>query len=177
MKLPSRRIGLVAAALFLALLVGFAWSLAGHDGAVSARAQEAKPNQVPPALAQQPAPHQPSPAPKKVKRVGSVVGLNEKTMQQYILLHDHVWPEVLKRIHDSNIRNYSIFVGQLDGGQYYLFSYFEYVGDDFDRDMASLGADPVTRDWWKLTDPLQRRVEGTPVGDQWKTLKQVFHTD
>jgi len=115
--------------------------------------------------------------PKSIRRLGSVVGLNEETMQQYILLHAHVWPEVLERIRKANMRNYSIFAGQLDDGDYYLFSYFEYVGDDFDADMASIAADPVTRDWWKLTDPLQRRVQGTPVGDQWKSMKQVFHTD
>lgn len=114
---------------------------------------------------------------KKVKRVGSVVGLNEETMQQYILLHEHVWPEVLKRIADSGIRNYTIFCGQVDESNYYLFSYFEYVGDDFEADMAAVAQDPVTRDWWKLTAPLQRRLPGTPVGEQWKQIKQVFHTD
>ncbi len=114
--------------------------------------------------------------PKKIKRVGSVVGLNEETMEEYIILHEHVWPEVLERLRKSNVRNYSIFVGQL-GGDYYLFSYFEHIGDDFEADMANMAADPVTRDWWKLTDPLQHRVEGTPVGDQWKRMKEVFHME
>ncbi len=115
--------------------------------------------------------------PKTIKRVGSVIGLNEETMKEYIILHEHVWPEILQKIRESNIRNYSIFVAQLDDGKHYLFSYFEYVGDDFDADMAAIGADPDMRDWWKLTDPLQTRIQGTPVGDQWKTMKQVFYTD
>jgi L-rhamnose mutarotase len=186
MKLPSRRISLFAVPLTLAILLGLVW-ISRHGGASLAGAGEPTAGQKP----KDPQTLQPTPTPrgedrapashaakpKKLKRVGSVVGVNEATMQQYIILHDHVWPEVLKRIHDSNIRNYSIFSGQLDDGKYYLFSYFEYVGDDFDGDMAAIGADPVTRDWWKLTDPLQRRVQGTPVGDQWKTIKQVFHAD
>lgn len=114
---------------------------------------------------------------RKVVRVGSAVGLNRETVDEYVILHKHVWPEILKRIRDSNIRNYSIFMGELDDGNLYLFSYFEYVGDDFDADMEAIGNDPVTREWWKLTDPLQKRIKNTATGAQWKGLEEVFHTD
>lgn len=114
---------------------------------------------------------------EQVQRFGRVVGLNRETKDQYVILHAHVWPEVLKQIRDSNIRNYSIFMGELDDGQLYLFSYFEYVGDDFDTDMQAMANDPVTREWWKLTDPLQKRVKDTPTGEQWKPFEKVFHTD
>jgi len=113
----------------------------------------------------------------KVQRVGSVIGLNRQTTEQYVILHRHVWPEVLEQIRKSNIRNYSIYMGELDDGNVYLFSYFEYVGDDFEADMQAMAADPSTREWWKLTDPLQKRVKNTPAGDQWKTIEEVFHTD
>ena len=72
----------------------------------------------------------------------------------------------------SNIRNYSIF--HRDG---FLFSYLEYVGDDMEGDMAAVANDPVTREWWKMTDPLQTRLKNTPTGSQWKPLTEVFHTD
>jgi L-rhamnose mutarotase len=114
---------------------------------------------------------------REVKRVGSVVGLNRETVDRYVILHKYVWPEVLERIRKSNIRNYSIYMGELDDGNLYLFSYFEYVGEDFEADMEAIAADPVTREWWKLTDPLQKRVKNTPTGSQWKTLDEVFHTD
>ncbi len=87
------------------------------------------------------------------------------------------WPQVLERIRASNIRNYSIYLGELNDGELYLFSYFEYVGDDFEADMKAIGNDPVTREWWKLTDPLQNRIKNTPTGDQWKARTEVFHTD
>jgi L-rhamnose mutarotase len=112
-----------------------------------------------------------------VKRVGSVVGLNPETADQYLALHRQVWPEVLDRLRRSNIRNYTIYLGELDDGKLYLFSHFEYVGQDFDADMKAMADDPATQQWWKLTDPLQTRVQGTPQGQQWKTIEEVFHMD
>ena len=53
-------------------------------------------------------------------------------------------------IRECNIRNYSIF--HKDG---LLFAYFEYVGDDFDADMAKMAADPETQDWWDIMMPMQ----------------------
>ncbi len=154
--------------LLVGILVGYAWwGGAGPDGPQEARAAAPKAAGGS-AVAERP---------HKVQRVGSVVGVNRQTLDQYVLLHKHVWPEVLDRIRSSNIRNYSIYLGELDDGNLYLFSYFEYVGDDFEADMAAIAADPVTREWWKLTDPLQRRVRNTPTGDQWKGLEEVFHTD
>jgi len=37
---------------------------------------------------------------------------------------------VLKMVEQCNIRNYSIYLGELEEDKYYLFGYFEYVGDD-----------------------------------------------
>ena len=81
-------------------------------------------------------------------RYGQVIGLNPEKVAEYKELHAAVWPDVLKRLRDSNIRNYSIFLRQLDDGQYYLFSYLEYVGSDFAADMAKIAADTTTQRWW-----------------------------
>ncbi|MBK6512258.1 MAG: L-rhamnose mutarotase [Haliea sp.] len=51
-----------------------------------------------------------------------------------------------------HIRNYSIFITQLEG-KTYLFSYFEYTGTDYEQDMRSVAADPETQRWWRTTDP------------------------
>lgn len=115
-------------------------------------------------------------APRKVMRVGQVIGLRPEKKDYYIELHANTWPGVLKRIRDSNIRNYSIYLAELEG-KLYLFSYFEYVGDDFEGDMAKIAADPETQRWWKETDPCQIRLPGTPEGKWWKPIPEVFHTD
>ena len=112
----------------------------------------------------------------KVQRFGSVIELRPEKREEYIRLHADCWPSVLKQIRKSNIRNYSIYLGEL-GGKLYLFSYFEYVGSDFEADMKKMGDDPETQRWWKVTDPCQRRIQGTPEGQQWMQLPEVFHTD
>lgn len=107
-----------------------------------------------------------------VIRVGSVIGLAEHAADEYERLHASVWPEVLEQIAKSNIRNYSIFrMGQL------LFSYYEYVGDDFASDMSEMANDPVTQKWWKLCKPLQNQIPGTPEHEWWMTIPEVFHCD
>ena len=59
----------------------------------------------------------------------------------------------------------------------YLFAYFEYVGEDLEADMAKMADDPETQRWWKETDPCQKRLPGTPEGQQWLKISEVFHTD
>ncbi len=118
------------------------------------------------------------PVEKKAQRYGSVIGLKDEMKDEYIKLHADAWPEILKQIKDSNIRNYSIYMGELDDGNLYLFSYFEYTGDDIDADMAEMAKDPKTQEWWKLTDPCQipQKNRAKPT-DNWMTMEEVFHTD
>lgn len=117
-------------------------------------------------------------AEKKVQRYGSVIGLKPEKKDEYIKLHAETWPEVLEQIKDSNIRNYSIYMGELNDGNLYLFAYFEYLGNDFEADMAKMAADPKMQEWWKLTDPCQiQQKNRAKKTDNWMNMKEVFHTD
>ncbi len=109
---------------------------------------------------------------KKVKRYGQIIGLRPEARQEYIKVHAAVWPEVLKTIHDCNIRNYSIFLKDNT-----LYAYFEYTGDDFDADMAKMAADPKTQAWWKITEPMQEPLPARAPGEWWTKMEEVFHTD
>ena len=60
-----------------------------------------------------------------IQRFGAVIGLKSQFEQKYRELHANVWPSVLRRIEQSNIRNYSIYTTEILGSKY-LFSYFEY---------------------------------------------------
>ena len=107
-----------------------------------------------------------------VRRVGSVIGLDPAGAAEYERLHAAVWDGVRHQIARSNIRNYSIYrYGDL------LFSYYEYVGDDLDADLAAMAVDPVTREWWALCSPLQRPLPERGPGEWWHTLPEVFHVD
>lgn len=107
-----------------------------------------------------------------VQRYGSVIRLRADHEAQYRALHADAWPEVLAALDRANIRNYSIFLR--DG---LLFSYFEYVGDDYEADMARLGADPDNRRWWQLTDPCQQPLDSAEGSQWWAPAEEVFHHD
>ncbi|MGO9110937.1 MAG: L-rhamnose mutarotase [Thermoguttaceae bacterium] len=113
----------------------------------------------------------------KPQRYGSVIGLRAEKLAEYKKLHAAIWPEVAKRIEKANIRNYSIYLRKLPDGNLYLFSYFEYVGDDFQADMAGMAADPSTKKWWKLTDPCQQPLADRKPGEWWASMEEVFHQD
>ena len=110
-----------------------------------------------------------------VKRHASVIRLRAGKTEEYRRLHAAVWPEVLATITACGIRNYSIFVGRLDDGRDYLFSYFEYHGKDLRADLARMAADPATRNWWTHTEPLQEPLANRAEGDWWAAMEEVFH--
>ena len=112
-----------------------------------------------------------------MKRYGSIIALREEKLEEYRQLHAAVWPGVLKAIHDCHVRNYSIYLHRLPDGQHYLFSYFEYIGTDFDADMARMAADPVTQEWWAVCKPCQRPLADRGPGEWWSAMEEVFHQD
>ena len=112
-----------------------------------------------------------------MKRYGMILGLRPEKAAEYKQLHAAVWPDVLKKIRECRIRNYSIYLGRLDDGQYYLFSYFEYIGGDFAADMARMAADSATQRWWSLCEPCQRPLANRAPGEWWANMEEVFHLD
>ncbi|HWE64301.1 MAG TPA: L-rhamnose mutarotase [Chloroflexota bacterium] len=107
-----------------------------------------------------------------MKRYGRLIGVKPEAIEEYERIHAAVWPRVLDTIKACNIRNYSIF-----RFENMLFAYFEYLGDDYEADMARMAADPTTQEWWRITDPMQAPVEPREPGEWWATMKEVFHTD
>jgi Uncharacterized conserved protein len=105
-------------------------------------------------------------------RHASVIRLRPEMETEYRRLHNEAWASVAHQIRQSNLRNYTIFLR--DG---YLFSYFEYVGTDFETDMAAMAADEQTRRWWALTDPCQQPVETAEPGQTWAPMAELFHQD
>lgn len=115
-------------------------------------------------------------APRPV-RYGAVIGLKTERMEEYRKLHAAVWPAVAKALREGNVRNYSIYLRKLPDGNYYLFSYLEYVGTDFQGDMARMAADPETKRWWTFTDPCQKPLADRKPGEWWASMEEVFHQD
>jgi L-rhamnose mutarotase len=112
-----------------------------------------------------------------MKRLGSVIELRPEKLEEYRRLHAAVWPDVLQAIKASHIRNYSIYLRKLPDGKTYLFSYFEYMGDDFDADMAKMAADSVTQKWWQACKPCHQPLPDRAPGEWWAGMPEVFHYD
>ena len=109
---------------------------------------------------------------KKMKRYGQVIGVNPEKLEEYKKLHAAAWPSVLKMIKECNIQNYSIYYK--DG---LLFSYYEYVGEDYEKDMAKMAADPETQRWWDVCMPCQKPLETRQEGEWWATMEEVFYLE
>lgn len=105
-------------------------------------------------------------------RVAQVIRLDPERIEEYERLHAAVWPEVLAQIARSGIRNYSIYRYET-----LLFATLDYLGTDFEADMAAMAADPATQRWWALCEPMQRPVIERREGEWWHTIPQVFHVD
>jgi L-rhamnose mutarotase len=101
-----------------------------------------------------------------------VLKVRPDKLDEYKHLHAAVWPGVLRMIRDCHIQNYSIY--HKDG---YLFSYFEYAGQDFAADMAKMAADPTTQKWWAHCEPCQEPLETRAPGEWWANMEEVFHCD
>lgn len=106
------------------------------------------------------------------RRYGSVIGISPDKLEEYKRLHAAVWPKVLDMIYKCNLRNYSIYYK--DG---LLFSYYEYVGTDYEADMAKMASDPETQRWWDVCMPCQKPLETRQDGEWWADMEEVFHVD
>ena len=115
--------------------------------------------------------------PERVERYGMVIGIKPEKIDYYKKLHAAAWPGVLAKLKECHIRNYSIYLREVDKGQFLLFSYFEYTGGDFAADMARMAADPTTREWWKETDPCQSPIPTRGEKEFWSRMEEVFHLD
>lgn len=105
-----------------------------------------------------------------MRRICSVINVKPETIEEYERVHTEVWPAVLATLTRANVKNFSIYrYNNL------LISYMEYVGSDYEADMALISADPDTKEWWKVTDPMQSPVVEQFENEWWHPVTEVFH--
>ena len=96
-------------------------------------------------------------------------------------LFDAVTMAGVVRFRPILLTSITTFVGLVplmaSAGQRYLFSYFEYTGDDYDADMRKVAEDPATRRWWQETDPCQIQLPDRREGDNWSVMEMLFVMD
>jgi len=114
---------------------------------------------------------------RQVKRVGMVIGLDPNKMEMYRALHADANPGVRDIIEEANMRNFSIFLHRFDDGKYYMFGYYEYVGDDYEADMAKMNAHPRIRKWLEVTDACQIPLDNRAEGEWWAEMERVYFNE
>jgi len=107
-----------------------------------------------------------------VKRVGMVIRIKPEKIAEYKRLHADANPGVRDLLRKAHIGNFSIFLRQLDDGQYYLFGYYEYVGSEYEADMLKLDAEPRNKEWLSVTDAMQIPLKGEK---SWARMEEVYH--
>lgn len=107
-----------------------------------------------------------------MKRIAQIIQLKPEMEHRYRELHAACWPDILKILHNANIRNYSIYLR--DG---LLFAYYEYIGSDITKDMTEAAKDPIMERWLEVTMPCQQPVESAGADTWWADLEEVFHMD
>ena len=107
-----------------------------------------------------------------MRRYGQIINLKPDRIDEYKRLHAEVWTDVSKAIAKSNIKNYSIYLKDE-----ILFAYFEYHGNQFEKDMAEMAANTIIQKWWDVCKPCMLPVESRQEGEWWANMEEIFHQD
>ncbi len=107
----------------------------------------------------------------QVKRVAMVIKVKADRLDEYLKLHSDSEPGVRDLLSKYNMRNFSIFLTQLEDGNYYEFGYWEYWGDDFEADMAAMEKEPRNREWLEMCDPMQIPLQGEKG---WREMQRIY---
>ena len=106
-----------------------------------------------------------------VKRVGMVIGIKPEMIEEYKKLHVDSYPGVRDLLTKYHMQNFSIFLSQIED-KWYEFGYYEYTGDNFERDMANLALEPRNIAWLKVADPMQIPFSGSTG---WTEMERVYY--
>lgn len=95
---------------------------------------------------------------------------NPELIGKYIEHHQNVWPEVLKSITDSGIRNMEIY-----NIANRLFMIME-TEDDFDSKTRAEAdrKNPKVLEWEELMDIYQKRLPYSKEGQKWVRMEKIF---
>ena len=109
------------------------------------------------------------------KFFGQIGRIKPECIEEYCRLHEvdvytEKWAGVLKLIRDCNIQNYNIFIEDD-----VVFGYYEYVGDDYEADMAKMATDPLNQEWWSHTRPCFTKYKADSPEAFYTDMKQIFH--
>lgn len=76
----------------------------------------------------------------------------------------------------ANIQNVSIYLGNVDNeDENCLYSYLEYTGKNFEKDILKASKAISGQDWLEGTEPLLFKLTTAKEDEGWSEWKEVFH--
>lgn len=103
-----------------------------------------------------------------MKRIANITKLKPGMAEDYKALHDAIWEEIVAAGHQYGLRNFTMF--RKDD---YIFSYYEYVGDDFAADMAEKAKCKNQAEWQVECGKFKTDIDGQAV----IPLEEFWHND
>ncbi len=105
-----------------------------------------------------------------LRRVGLVIEIRPECITAYRKLHAEGYPGVRDLLVKYHLRNYSIFLHQIDD-RWFEFGYYEYAGRDFDGDMSALALEQRNQEWMEICGPMHLPLSGETG---WAKMEQIF---
>jgi L-rhamnose mutarotase len=96
--------------------------------------------------------------------------IKKDCIDEYEREHQRVWPELLARLKEVGIAEYSIF----RRGQELVLTLRV---DDFDKAWNELDLDPVNQRWQQFMSRLFEPVPGKDPGERFAMMKEVFYLE
>jgi L-rhamnose mutarotase len=96
--------------------------------------------------------------------------IREEAIEEYEREHQRVWPELLQKLKDVGVSDYSIFRRGQD-----LFLTLRV--DNFDRAWDELDRDPVNQRWQELMSELFEPVLDQQPGERFAMMKEIFYLE
>lgn len=102
-----------------------------------------------------------------MERVAFKMKLFKGMEEEYKKRHDQLWPELQELLHQTGIREYSIFLDESTN------DLFGVLLIEKPANLASLPANPVMKKWWAyMKDIMESNPDNSPVS---VPLKEVFY--
>lgn len=96
--------------------------------------------------------------------------IRKEAAEDYEREHQHVWPELLRKLKEVGVSDYSIFRRGQD-----LFLTLRV--DNFEQAWAELDRDPVNQRWQEFMSHLFEPVLDQQPGERFAMMKEVFYLE
>lgn len=93
--------------------------------------------------------------------------IKHDAIEEYERAHKRVWPEMIAKLKEVGISDYSIF----RRGQELTLCLRV---DDFERAWEELDRDPVNQRWQRFMEPLFEPAPGEKNGERFAMMKEIF---